>query len=114
MNDIVEQLREFFAEPEHIKEAAIALLSPQEIDTLRKFLDEETSSEKIARLNRELSDARNAALEEAAEIADAHASQCRSKLHKKRSDHDLAVFESAASEAESIAASVREMKEKAE
>jgi len=45
--------------------------------------------------------------ERCASIADEHASQCRSKLHKKRSDHDLAVFESAASEAASIADAIR-------
>ena len=46
--------------------------------------------------------------ERCAQIADAHASLCSSKLNKKRSDHDLAVFESAASEAMSIAATIRE------
>ncbi|RVL48442.1 hypothetical protein CN138_08915 [Sinorhizobium meliloti] len=45
--------------------------------------------------------------ERCAGIADDHASQCRSKLHKRRSDHDLAVFESAASEAASIASAIR-------
>lgn len=42
-----------------------------------------------------------------AEVADMHARQCASKLNKKRSDHDLAVFESAASEAMSISAFIR-------
>lgn len=45
--------------------------------------------------------------ERCAGIADDHAAYCRSKLHKKRSDHDLAVFESAMSEAASIADAIR-------
>lgn len=45
--------------------------------------------------------------ERCAGIADEHANQCRAKLHKKRSDHDLAVFESAMSEAASIAHAIR-------
>lgn len=57
----------------------------------------------------ELSTARRTALLEAAEVAEAHANQCRAKLNKKRSDHDLAVFESAMSEADSIAAAIRKL-----
>lgn len=68
------------------------------------------AADEIDRLTRELAEARDKALEEAAKVADAHASTCLSKLNKKRSDHDLAVFESAASEAQSISHVVRAMK----
>ncbi len=72
----------------------------------------EEAAEEIDRLTAALAEARDKALEEAAKVADAHASTCLSKLNKKRSDHDLAVFESAASEAQSIAHVVRALKEK--
>ena len=45
--------------------------------------------------------------EECAKMAERGAMQFEAKLNKKRSDHDLAVFESAASEARSIAAAIR-------
>lgn len=41
------------------------------------------------------------------QIAEAHARQCESKINRKRSDFDNALFESAASEALSIAATIR-------
>jgi hypothetical protein len=47
-------------------------------------------------------------------IASAHARQYEARLTKKRSDHDIAVFESAASGAISIAASIRRAAPKAE
>ena len=58
-----------------------------------------------------LAEARNNALEEAAKVADLHAAECRAKMNKKRTDLALTVFESAATEAESIAAAIRKLKE---
>lgn len=83
-----------------------------EIDRLQRELETTKGlwtfwNDKAVELAGKLSDACRKAFAEAAEIAEAHASQCRSKLNKKRSDHDLAVFESAMSEADSITLAIR-------
>ena len=91
------------------------LIQQASIDKERaeRLLEEiQVMDKQIADLTAALAEARDKALEEAAKVADAHASNCLSKLNKKRSDHDLAVFESAASEAQSIAHVVRALKEK--
>lgn len=85
-------------------EASVGFMEglPKEIELVCSNLQSE-----LARLRRELEEARRQDFEEAAGIADAHANQCRAKLNKKRSDHDLAIFESAMSEAVSIATVIR-------
>lgn len=80
MSDLKENIREFMAMDDDLKEVVIASLSPHQVDVLRNFLGVETSAEKLLRLEAEIErlrtllseaeqrekDVRRLALEEAA------------------------------------------------